>query len=161
MGITKLGGNDGRLTDGAVVGRSLALGLAAGMRSSLGFNAPGLRGLRSDGFTRANSMRLLGIGGELIADKLPKTPSRLAPPGLAARFLSGAAGAWQLANRAGAPSKTRWAAVAVGVGAAAAGSYGGAAWRRAATGGAGGRPDWQGALAEDAVALSLAVAASR
>jgi uncharacterized membrane protein len=154
MRTSKAGGR-GLLT------RSFALGVASGMRSSLGFNAPKLRDVRAEGFTVANSMRLLGIGGELIVDKLPKTPSRLAPPGLAARFLSGGAGAWQLANRAGAAPKTRWAAVAVGVGAAAAGSYGGAAWRRAAAGGSGGRPDWQGALAEDAVALGLAAAASR
>jgi uncharacterized membrane protein len=156
MGTSKLGGNGGGL-----IARSLALGLASGMRSSLGFNAPGLRGLRAERFTKANTMRLVGIGGELIGDKLPKTPSRLAPPGLAARFAAGAAGAWQLASRAGAAPKTRLAAVVVGVGAAAGGSYGGAAWRRAAAASAGGRPDWQGAVAEDAVALTLAVAASR
>jgi uncharacterized membrane protein len=147
-----------------LLARSFALGLASGMRSSLGFSAPGLRGVRKAGFTPANTVRLLGIGGELIVDKLPQTPSRLTPPGLVGRFASGAAGALQLASRTRATPKTRVAAVAIGVAGAAGGAYGGAAWRRAAAGsigGSGGRPDWQGAVLEDAVALNLAFAASR
>jgi uncharacterized membrane protein len=156
MGSTKGGRNEAGL-----LARSLALGLASGMRSSLGFGVPGLRGVRESGFTPATTIRALGIGGELIVDKLPKTPSRLAPPGLAARFVSGAAGALQLASHAGAAPTSRVAAVVIGVAGAAGGAYGGAAWRRAAASSGGGRPDWQGALLEDAVALNLAFAASR
>jgi uncharacterized membrane protein len=160
MGRSKVSGNEAGL-----MARSLALGVASGMRSSLGFAAPGLRGVRQAGFTPANTVRLLGIGGELVVDKLPQTPSRLTPPGLIARFASGGAGALQLASRSGAAPKTRAAAVAIGVAGAAGGAYGGAAWRRAAagdsTGENGGRPDWQAAVLEDAVALNLALAASR
>jgi uncharacterized membrane protein len=156
MGTSKRGKNERGL-----LARSLALGIASGMRSSLGFTAPGLHGLRSKGLTAGTTVRLLGIGGELVIDKLPQTPSRLAPPGLAARFASGAAGALQLATRTSASPKVRVAAVVMGVAGAAGGSYGGAAWRRAAAGGNGGRPDWQGAIAEDSLAISLAFAASR
>jgi uncharacterized membrane protein len=156
MGTSKHEGNDGGL-----LARSFALGIASGMRSSLGFAAPGLRAGRQTGFTPAIAVRGLGICGELVVDKLPQTPSRLTPPGLAARFASGAAGALQLASRTSASPKTRVAAVIVGVAGAAGGAYGGAAWRRAAAGSQQGRPDWQGAIAEDAVAVSLAFAASR
>ncbi|HEX4429488.1 MAG TPA: hypothetical protein VHZ96_09490 [Frankiaceae bacterium] len=153
-----MGTSKRNMTERGLLARSLALGLASGMRSSLGFAAPGLGSRRSEGLTAGSAVRLLGIGGELVVDKLPQTPSRLSPPGLAARFASGAAGALQLATRTPCSTKTRVTAVVIGVAGAAGGSYGGAAWRRTS---AGGRPDWQGAVAEDAVAVSLAFAASR
>jgi uncharacterized membrane protein len=152
MGTSKPGGR-------GLLARSFALGLASGMRSTLGFNAPGLRGVRADGLTRPNVARLLAIGGELVVDKLPQTPSRLTPPGLVARFGSGAFGAFQLARQVRAAPRTQVAAVAIGVAAAAGGAYAGAGWRR--TAGASGRPDWQGAVAEDALALGLAASAIR
>lgn len=160
MGAAKTDGSETGIELGTVA-RSLALGLASGMRSSLGFNAPGLRGLRKAGLTRANTGRLLAIGGELVVDKLPQTPSRLEQRGLIARFASGSVGALQLASRREAGWKTRVVAVAIGAAGAAGGAYGGAAWRRRAAGGSDPRPDWQGAAVEDAVALSLAVAATR
>lgn len=134
------------------------------MRSTLGFNGPGLRslrGLRKNGLTRANVGRLAGIGGELVVDKLPQTPSRLTPPGLIGRFASGAFGGVQLARRGRAPVKSCVIAAAVGAAGAAGGAYSGAAWRRWMTGGTNPRPDWQGAVVEDAVALSLTAAACR
>jgi uncharacterized membrane protein len=148
-------------SDAGLFARCLALGLASGMRSSLGFNAPGLHGVRQSGLTRANTGRLLAIGGELVVDKLPQTPSRLETRGLIARFASGAAGAFQLGSRARAGSKTRIIAVAIGAAGAAGGAYGGAAWRRSGVSGSNPRPDWQGAAIEDVVALGLAAAASR
>ncbi|HEX4017497.1 MAG TPA: hypothetical protein VHX15_12250 [Frankiaceae bacterium] len=155
MGTSKYGSGKGLLA------RALALGVASGMRSSLGFNAPALHDVRDVGLTLANTSRLLSIGGELIVDKLPKTPSRLTPPGLVARFVSGAAGGLQLANRVGGSPRTRVTAAVIAIAGAAGGAYGGATWRRTASGGAAGRPDWPGAIGEDAVALSLALAASR
>jgi uncharacterized membrane protein len=148
-------------SDAGLLARSLALGLASGMRSTLGFNGPGLRGLREKGLTRANIGRLVGIGGELVADKLPQTPSRLTPPGLIGRFASGAVGGVQLANRTGGGTKSRVLAAVIGAGGAMGGAYGGAAWRRWTVGGTNPHPDWQGAVLEDAVALSLAAAACR
>src|SRR5690606_1967013 len=50
------------------------------------------------------------------------------------------------------------AAAAAGAAGAAVGTWGGAAWRRLAVGE---RPDWPGAVAEDAVALTLAAWAVR
>ena len=148
-------------SDAGLLARSVALGLASGMRSTLGFNAPGLRGLREKGLTRANIGRLAGIGGELVVDKLPQTPSRLTPPGLIARFASGAVGGVQLARRTGAPAQSCVLAAVIGAAGAAGGAYGGAACRRWAVSGAQPRPDWQGAVLEDAVALSLTAAACR
>jgi uncharacterized membrane protein len=148
-------------SDAGLFARCLALGLASGMRSSLGFNAPALRGVRQSGFTPANTGRLLAIGGELVVDKLPKTPSRLESRGLIARFASGCAGALQLSSRAGAGAKTRVVATAIGAAGAAGGAYGGAAWRRWGVSRSVPRPDWHGAAIEDIVALSLAATASR
>jgi uncharacterized membrane protein len=91
---------------------------------------------------------LLAIG-ELIADKLPKTPSRTAPVGLTARIVLGGASAAALAvsTRAGVPL----AAVA-GVIGGVAGAFGGynvrhflAAKMRL--------PDFAVAIAEDLVAI--------
>jgi uncharacterized membrane protein len=141
--------------------RSLTLGVAAGMRSSLGISAPALvgRGARAKGgFSITTARRALPVASELVVDKLPKTPSRLEPQGLAARFASGAVGGVILARRAGAsPVQTIVPLLAAVLG-TAAGAYGGAAWRRWASSS---RPDWQGAVAEDGVALSLAYAACR
>jgi uncharacterized membrane protein len=134
--------------------RSLAIGVASGMRSSLGVTAPGLF-RPGAGANPATARRVLAIWGELVSDKLPKTPSRLEPPGLAARFVSGGVGALVLARRAGAPPVVPLLA---GLAGAAVGAYGGAAWRRWA---AARRPDWQGAVVEDAVGIGLAVAACR
>jgi uncharacterized membrane protein len=141
--------------------RSLTLGVAAGMRSSLGISAPALVGGAAgakSGFSIGTARRALPIASELVVDKLPKTPSRLAPQGLAARFVSGAVGSVILARRAGAsPGQTVVPVLAAVLG-TAIGAYGGAAWRRWASTS---RPDWQGAVAEDSVALTLAYTACR
>ncbi len=136
--------------------RSFALGTAAGMRASLGLAAPGLIGRPSGSIgTLGGLTRVAGVAGELVGDKLPSTPSRLEPPGLYVRFVSGAGGALALARRDHAAPA--WPVIA-GVAGAAVGAYGGAAWRRTS---AASRADWHGAVAEDAVALLLAVVACK
>lgn len=137
--------------------RAFTLGTATGIRSSLGAAGPVLFGS-----TKASSVgraaRALAVGGELVADKLPQTPSRLQPPALAARAASGATGAVTLARRERFPARPVVPSAIAGMVGAVVGSYGGAAWRRwAATKG----PDWRGALLEDGVGLGLAYAACR
>ncbi|MFC0452233.1 hypothetical protein [Rhodococcus jostii] len=135
--------------------RSAAIGVASGLRSSTGIAAALLSGAPGS----AHRARLLGatviVGGELVADKHPNVPSRLAPPALAGRVVAGGWGAAALARRD--PADTA-SALIIGTVGALAGSYGGAWWRQWA-----GRrmPDWQAALAEDAVALTMAAAALR
>jgi uncharacterized membrane protein len=137
------------------IGRALMLGTAAGMRSSLGFSAPKLVGRQTPTSTIRQVWSGLPIAGELIVDKLPQTPSRLLPPGLIGRFTSGAFGAFLLARRQGAALPLP---VLAGIAGAAAGAYGGAAWRRWADAKG---PDWPAAVAEDALALTLAAGACR
>jgi uncharacterized membrane protein len=132
----------------ALAVRSVLLGVAAGSRASLGVAAPVLAGGRAPASARAATA--LGVVGELVGDLLPRTPSRLLPPGPQARAVSAAVGGALLARRAGAGMVLPALLAAT---ASAAGTWGGAAWRRWA-----GRhgPDWPAALAEDAVALVLA-----
>jgi uncharacterized membrane protein len=128
--------------------RGAALGLAAGARASLGVLGPALAGRH--GLRVAGAMTAF----ELVADKLPFAPSRLAPSQLAPRLAVGMVGAAALAVRGG---RSPWAPALAGLAGAAAGSVVGSAWRAAAQ-------DrgwtWQAALAEDAVAgVLVAVAA--
>jgi uncharacterized membrane protein len=134
--------------------KAFGLGLATGMRSSLGAAAPGL--FRRDGVSAIGRVvRAGGVGAELVADKLPNTPSRLEGPGLAYRAGAGADGGLLLARRAETASGACLVAGALG---AVATSYGGLAWRGWA---AKRMPDWQGALIEDGVALGLAFVTCR
>jgi uncharacterized membrane protein len=144
----------------SLVLRSAVLGVAAGSRSSLGVAAPVLSTRGRAGLARALTGRAAGtlattaLAGEFVGDKLPQTPSRLKPPVLGVRLASGATGAVALARREGA----RPAAPAVaGLLGAAAGSFGGFAWRQWADRRV---PDWQAAVAEDAVAVLLALVAT-
>ncbi|MFD9663526.1 hypothetical protein ACFWAY_18175 [Rhodococcus sp. NPDC059968] len=79
--------------------RSAVIGVASGLRSSTGIAAA----LLSSRQGPAHRTRLLGatalVGGELVADKHPNVPSRLAPPALAGRVAAGGAGAAALAHR--------------------------------------------------------------
>ena len=71
--------------------RAAVLGAATGMRSTVALTALILR--RRDGLPAAlrhPAARLIAVvadGAELVADKLPGTPSRLDPPGLAGRLV--------------------------------------------------------------------------
>jgi len=137
--------------------RAFAIGWACGGRTSYGPAAlaltarrpvTGLRKARSVGAARC-------IAGETVVDKLPVTPSRLEPSVLGGRIAVGAGTAGSLAYREGRPG---WVPLALGAAGAAAGSFAGAAWRRWAVRRV---PDWQAALAEDAVTALVAWYAAR
>ncbi len=145
--------------------RPLLLGIVTGMRSQLGVAVLAWSEPASGRDTRA--LRLLrsapgrtvvglAAAGELVADKLPSTPSRLAPMVLGARLATGAAVG---ALAAGSVDKRTVAiAGAVGVAGAAAGSYAGAAYRKALPARTH-TPDLPWALGEDAIAAGLAATA--
>jgi uncharacterized membrane protein len=90
----------------AVVG-SVLLGAASGSRGQLGVatvvarSDPSLPGI----FRQPWARRLLvaAAAGELVADKLPMTPSRLEPAGIAGRLVLGASAAGLYARTRGAP----------------------------------------------------------
>ena len=141
--------------------RSVALGLAAGARTSLGVAAPVVhwRGRndrpRSWLATAAAVGSLVAVAGELIGDKLPQAPSRLLLPGPVVRVATGVVGAALLSRRDRTAPALPVLAAAVG---ALAGTYGGAAWRSWASDRV---PDWQAAVVEDVAALVLAGTAAR
>ncbi|SDC72885.1 hypothetical protein SAMN05660690_2308 [Geodermatophilus telluris] len=139
------------MTSSAVL-RAALLGTAAGGRSALGVAGPVLT---SPTRRPARAAALAAVAGELVADKLPATPDRTVPPSVVVRLASGAAGGWLLARRDG----SEWLLPALaGVAGAAAGTLGGARWRRVAAPRLGALP---AALAEDALVLALAAAAVR
>ena len=80
----------------AVVG-SVLLGAASGSRSQLGVatvvvrSDPSLPGIFRQPWTRR--LLVAAAAGELVVDKLPNTPSRLEPAGLAGRLVLGATAA--------------------------------------------------------------------
>jgi uncharacterized membrane protein len=86
--------------------------------------------------------------GELIADKLPRTPSRKAPPGFIARLVSGALCGAAL----GATSKALMGGLLAGVLGAVAGTLGGYEFRARLVRATGGK-DFPIALLEDAIAI--------
>ncbi|MFI7601631.1 hypothetical protein [Actinoplanes sp. NPDC049681] len=131
--------------------RAAVLGASAGARS-----VTPLATLAQDGGGRwVRVLTLAAAGGELVADKLPGTPSRLLPGPLAGRLLLGAvAGGWYARRRGQSvvvPAVTAAAA-------AAAASWAGARWRAV---GARHGLAVPAALAEDGAALTLAGAATR
>lgn len=147
-----------------LVVRAALLGLATGGRSSSGpaglawTSEPGdaaplgaLAGSR--GRAAASAFAL----GEVVADKLPQTPSRLSIGPLAGRAVLGAVCGIGLAARGvGVPVRRLPVQVAVpvalvGTAAAVAGSYAGSAWRARAPF----PSDVPAALVEDAVVASL------
>ena len=136
---------------GRLLGRSLLLGLAAGGRSSLGYLAVA----RNSPWPAATAVAAVSVVGEVVADKLPVTPSRLDPLPLLGRVTAGAVGGLALAR--GRHANVILPAL-VGAGGAVAGSVLGAAWREIA---ASNGWTWQAALAEDAASLALAWTAFR
>jgi hypothetical protein len=132
--------------------RCALLGAAAGSRASLALAGPTLadpgRGRVARGLTR------FGVLVELTNDKLPTTPSRLVPPGPQSRAVAAAVGGAVLARQRGRSVLIPAATAALF---STVGTFGGAAWR---TWAAQHGPDWRGALAEDAVAVTLARLAS-
>ncbi|MEO9325396.1 hypothetical protein ABFT23_18030 [Nocardioides sp. C4-1] len=129
----------------SVLARGFAVGLASGARSTLGLVPPSIGPA-----SRWPQVVAAGlVATELAVDKLPVTPSRLAPPPFTARVVLGTVGAATLARREEAGWVLPAAAGAIG---AAAGTLGGAALRHA---GAERGVTWPAALLEDAVALAL------
>ncbi|HEV3197987.1 MAG TPA: DUF4126 family protein [Bryobacteraceae bacterium] len=90
--------------------------------------------------------------GELIADKLPKTPSRKAPAGFIARVASGAFCGAAL----GAPSHALFEGLGAGIVGAVAGTLGGYEFRVQLVKATGGN-DLKVALLEDAIAIGGAL----
>jgi len=106
-------------TWGRTVAGSVLLGAATGLRSQIAVATLIVRGdpnlpaaLRS---AWAPRVAVAAAGGELVADKLPSAPSRLAPPGLVARLAFGALAAGLRARTHGGAVVP---AAAVGAGAA-------------------------------------------
>ena len=125
--------------------RSLLVGVATGMRSSAGAVAAA----HASGRRRLLAAAAAMAAGELVVDKLPATPSRLAPGSLAVRLVLGAVGAGALAARAGEGVVLPAVLGAVGAG---AGSRAGAGWRDHTARRGLGAP---GAVAEDLAAAGL------
>jgi uncharacterized membrane protein len=101
---------------------------------------------------RVHRLLQLAAAGEMIVDKLPTTPDRIAPGPLAGRVLLGAASGFGATRLSGA-STTRGALLG-GLG-AIAGAYAGYHARRALVRTVG-LPDLAVALAEDLAAIVLA-----
>ena len=146
--------------------RSALFGAATGGRSQLPSSALAVVLVAADqpaeGVTRlfatrrARNVLVLGALGELVGDKLPKTPSRLQPPGLVARLGAAALGSAAIAVRA---ERSPWLCATVGAAAALATSFGGARWRQTAAESFG--RDLPGALIEDAVVAGTAYTSVR
>ncbi|SDQ36965.1 hypothetical protein [Quadrisphaera sp. DSM 44207] len=132
--------------------RSTALGVASGLRSTLGVAGPVLTGA-TRGVSRGAV--LLAAAAEVTADKLPVTPDRTLPPSVALRTTSGAVGAAALARRDGRNGALPLVAGAAG---SALGTYGGIAWRRWASERLGLVP---AGLLEDGVGVALTALACR
>lgn len=144
--------------------RPLLLGVATGCRSSLGMAGVSF-GDRRRGAPRAldavqSRWGRVATGtlviGELVVDKMPSAPSRMATQAFVPRLVLGATGGAALAWRGG---NNRPAAALAGLAGAALGSWAGL-WCRTAVKERG-LPDLPVAIAEDAAALALAAAAGR
>lgn len=137
------------MPNAVAVRRAALLGTAAGLRSATPFGVLALRGRLGGGGLRTAA--LTAAAGELVADKLPVTPSRTSPPALGGRLASGAAAGGLLGGAAGA---------ALGGACAVFGAVAGER-TRATLGMRTGLPDPLVAVVEDALAVGLAVAATR
>jgi uncharacterized membrane protein len=159
------------VTGPALLVRCALTGAASGGRTFTGLAAltlsapPGATRRPDTALSTTPAKALIGAAavGELIADKLPRTPSRLETGALLGRLAAGAGSAVILARR-WPPDPTPAAAdtavgIVVGAAAAAATSWLGSRWRSF------GDPRLPGrvtaALLEDAATIALAVAAAR
>ena len=146
----------------SVLTRAALLGLATGGRSTSGLAALALSRPGAAGALRNRWLRRLvgaAAAGEFVGDKLPQTPSRLQPEGLAPRLVLGAVTGALLAWREGGSRNRALQAGALGLLGATAGSRLGVSWRRLAARRFG--RDVPGALIEDAVSAVAARYASR
>jgi len=127
--------------------RSFAIGAATGLRTMSGPTAVGMK----TGWGRI--LPFLAVG-EMIADKLPSTPSRTIPAALVARMAGGA-----LAGRsvAAAGGRNLIVGTLAGIVGAAGAAYAGEAYRRLASRYV---PAFVAALLEDGVAIAVARSAA-
>ncbi|MHA6625136.1 hypothetical protein ACU61A_06910 [Pseudonocardia sichuanensis] len=150
--------------DPAALLRAAALGAATGSRSSAGITAIALTSRRDDASAVAarlsgrtvSALTAVAAVGELVLDKLPIVPSRLAPQGLAPRVALGATAAGAAARRDGHDSGLPGL---VGAASAVGSALLGVRLRAAAERRFG--SDRPGAVAEDALAALLAWLGSR
>jgi len=139
---------------------TLALGTATGLRSQMGMAAV-LLGLNENTLPRscrkpgARLTALTAAAGELVVDKLPGTPDRTEPLGLAARISLAALACGILASSA---SRKPLPAAVIGAGTAVAAAFGGRVFRQKLSTRL---PPVAAALVEDALAVSVAVLAVR
>lgn len=152
--------------------RSILFGAATGSRSQLPMavlaqtisrdphpakgSSFGARASRFVGGHKTATGLVVGAGGELIGDKLPKTPSRTLPPGVVSRVLTAAVGGAILGQRT---RSSQLIGALAAAGGAVATTYGGARYRRLAAEKLG--RDLPGALAEDALAAGVAAISVR
>ena len=135
---------------GIVVGlRSLTAPAAVSWAARLGWLHLDNTGLAFLGSAAAPYILTVLAIGELIADKLPKTPSRKAAPGFMARVASGALCGAAL----GVTSQSLVGGLLAGVFGAVAGTLGGYEFRSRLVKATGGK-DLPVALLEDAIAIS-------
>jgi uncharacterized membrane protein len=134
----------------------MLLGAASGLRSQLGLATlvarpdPTLPAMLRQPWTRR--VMVAAAAGELVGDKLPATPSRLSPPGIAARLALGALAAGLFARTRQAP----WLpAAAIGASSSAVAAKLGHDLRARLAEHA---PDPAVAVVEDVLALGLATA---
>ena len=118
---------------------SVLLGLATGLRA---FSAPSALALRHRPLNGPRRALLLAALGELVADKLPATPSRLDRRGLTGRVLSSAISGQLVAGPSGAVRCVSAALASAGAGSTVRGRA----------------PGIAAALCEDGVAIALATA---
>jgi uncharacterized membrane protein len=145
--------------------RSFAIGVAAGLRSQVPSavitdaartgrlargSGPIWDGLRAP---VASKLGIASMLGEMVGDKLPVTPPRIAQPALSFRILSGGLAGAFVASGLGAKSGGLAFAALAGAAGAYAGTYGGYHARKgiADTG----VPDLPIALVEDVTALAI------
>lgn len=155
---------------GSIVFRAFQLGVASGMRSQIAAaafawhqpDAPRYARWRKWPILRnvwgRRSLMLAGAG-ELIGDKLPSTPSRIAPAPLFGRLMIGVLGGVAIGSEGSGKGAMIRGAIA-GIVGAAAGSFGGYHARKAIAE-ATGAPDPAVAVAEDVIAITLAAGAVR
>jgi uncharacterized membrane protein len=138
---------------GVIVGlRSLATPAVVSWAARLGWLPLQDTGLAFLGFSATPYILSLLAIGELIADKLPKTPSRKAPMGFIARIASGALCGAAL----GAPSHALFEGLGAGIVGAVVGTFGGYEFRARLVKATGGN-DLKVALLEDAIAIGGAL----
>lgn len=136
--------------------RAGLIGAVSGLRSQWGMAAVAWSARPADVSVPARpwvrGATLASATGEFVADKSPRTPSRLTPGGLVPRLVLGALSGMALSRRSEGPASPVAAAAA---GAVAAGAFAcaGAGWRRVAGARTG---DAVAAAVEDVVAVALA-----